>query len=95
MMGKQGKAYPEEYRRRMVELARAGLSPEKLSREFEPSAQAIRKWIKQSELDEGKRSDGLRTDEREELTRLRRENTRLKEERVIFSKAAAGWLREL
>jgi transposase len=45
-------------------------------------------------LDEGSRSDGLKTDEREELVRLQRENARLKEEREILSKAAAGFAQE-
>jgi transposase len=81
--------YPLEYRRRIIELARAGRKIEQLAREFEPSANAIRKWIKQAALDEGLRSDGLSTSEREELNRLRRENRILREEREILSKAAA------
>jgi transposase len=55
-------------------LARAGRSINELAREFEPSANAIRYWVKQAGLDEGLRSDGLTTDERAELNRLRREN---------------------
>jgi transposase len=61
---------------------------------FEPSAQAIRNWVKQAELDEGTRTDGLKTEEREELSRLRREIARLKEEREILSKAAAWFAQE-
>jgi transposase-like protein len=57
--------------------------------EFEASANAIRKWVKQAGLDEGLRSDGLTTTEREELNQLRRENRVLREEREILSKAAA------
>ena len=93
-MGKTRKAYPEKFREQMVRLVRSGRTAEELGREFEPSAQAIRNWAKQSELDEGKRTDGLKTDEREELTRLRRENARLKEEREILSKAAAWFAQE-
>jgi transposase len=78
----------------MVRLVRSGRSPEKLAREFEPSAQAIRNWVKQTEIDAGTRSDGLKTDEREELGRLRRENARLQEEREILSKAAAWFAQE-
>ncbi len=44
--------YPSEFRRQMVELARAGRSAEELAREFEPSAQAIRNWVAQAERDE-------------------------------------------
>jgi len=81
--------YPLEYRRRIVELARSGRKIDELAREFEPSANAIRIWVKQAELDEGLRSDGLTTAEREELKRLRPENRVLREEREILSKAAA------
>jgi transposase len=78
----------------MVELVRAGRTPEELSREFEPSPQSIRNWVRQAELDEGLRDDGLTTVEREELRRLRRENRRLREEREILKKATAWFARE-
>src|SRR5689334_9214302 len=85
--------YAPEYRRRIIELARAGRSINQLAREFEPSANAIRKWVKQAALDEGLRSDGLTTSEREELNRLRRENRVLREEREIWQKRRPGLLR--
>jgi transposase len=66
--------YAPEFRRQMVELVRAGRTPEQLAKEFEPSAQAIRNWVAQADRDEGRREDGLTTVEREELSRLRREN---------------------
>jgi len=78
----------------MVELVRVGRTPEELSREFEPSAQAIRNWVAQADRDEGRRGDGLTTLEREELRRLRRENRRLRQEREILAKAAAWFARE-
>jgi transposase len=78
----------------MVELVRAGRTPEELAREFEPTAQAIRNWVHQIEVDEGRREDGLTTSEREELRRLRRENRQLREEREILAKAAAWFARE-
>jgi transposase len=86
--------YPPEFRREMVELVRSGRSPQELSRQFEPSAGAIRNWVKQADLDEGRRSDGLTTDEREELRRLKRENRRLRLEQEILTKAAAWFARE-
>jgi transposase len=86
--------YPPEFRRQMVELVRSGRTPEELAREFEPSAGAIRNWVKQAELDEGHRSDGLTTEERQELRRLRRENKQLRLEREILKKAAAWFARE-
>jgi transposase len=93
-MGKRRKRYPIEFREQMVRLVRSGRSPEELAREFEPSPQSIRNWVAQAERDEGTRPDGLKTDEREELARLRRENARLKEEREILSKAAAWFAQE-
>jgi transposase len=86
--------YPEEFRRRMVELVRSGRNPEDLAREFEPTTQSIRNWVGQMDLDEGRRSDGLTSEEKEELTRLRRENRRLKIEQEILVKAAAWFARE-
>ncbi len=93
-MPKSKPPYPPEFRRRMVELVRAGQSPEALARKFEPSAQTIRNWVKQADLDEGRRSDGLTTEERDELVRLRRENRQLREEREILKKAAAWFAQE-
>ncbi len=83
-----------EYRRRMIELVRAGRRPEELAKEFEPTAQSIRNWVRQADLDEGRRHEGLTSDERQELTRLRRENRILREEREILSKAAAWFATE-
>jgi transposase len=78
----------------MVELVRAGRTPEALAREFEPSAGSIRKWVEQMDLDEGVRSDGLTSEEHRELRELRRENKQLKLEREILGKAAAWFARE-
>jgi len=75
-MTKRRKGYSEEFQQQMIRLVRSGRTLEELGREFEPSAQAIRNWVRQAELDEGKRTDGLKSDEREELVRLRRENAR-------------------
>jgi transposase len=77
-------SYPPEFRRRMIELVRSGRSPEVLSREFEPTAQSIRSWARQADLDDGKRTDGLTSEEHEELIRLRREVRTLREEREIL-----------
>ena len=93
-MPRPRKSYPPEFRRQLIELVRAGRSPESLAQEFEPSAQTIRTWVKQAERDAGQRTDGLTTPEREEITRLRRENRQLKLEREILSKATAWFARE-
>jgi transposase len=86
--------YPEDFRRKMIGLVQAGRSPEELAEEFEPTAQTIRNWVAQAERDAGKRQDGLTSDERVELTRLKRENRQLRLEREILSKAAAWFARE-
>ena len=93
-MAKKHLPYAPEFRRQMIELVRAGRTPEELAKEFEPSAQAIRNWVAQADRDEGRREDGLTTAERDELSRLRRENRQLKLEREILSKAAAWFARE-
>ena len=93
-MPKSRPPYPPEFRQRMVDLVRSGRKPEELSREFDPSAQAIRNWVRQTERDQGIRADGLTTEEREELRRLRRENKQLREEREILKKAAAWFAKE-
>jgi transposase len=87
-------AYPPEFRRQLLELIRAGRTPEELAEEFEPSAQTIRNWMAQAARDAGTRTDGLTTPEREELTRLRRELRQVKLEREILAKATAWFARE-
>jgi transposase len=66
-MGRKIARYADEFRLRMIELVRAGRSPESLAKEFEPSAQTIRNWVAQDDRDAGRRSDGLTSAEREEL----------------------------
>jgi transposase len=86
--------YPEEFRRRVVALARSGRSQRSLSEEFDVTGTTIRAWVRQADLDDGRREDGLTTSEKEEVARLRRENARLREERDILSKAAAWFAQE-
>ncbi len=93
-MPRTHQAYPEEFKKKLVALVREGRTPQELSRQFEPSAQAIRNWVVQADRDEGRREDGLTTNERQELQRLRRENDRLREEREILKKAAAWFAAE-
>lgn len=86
--------YPPELKMRMVELVRGGRNPGSLAREFEPSEQAIRNWVRQADLDEGRRNDGPTTDTLVELRRLRRDNKRLRTEREILRRAAAWFAGE-
>jgi transposase len=99
-MAKTHPPYAPEFRRQMVELVRAGRDPADLAREFEPSSQAIRNWVAQADRHDGRREAksaadaGLSAAEREELTRLRRENQQLRLERDILSRATAWFARE-
>ena len=89
-MPKTRPPYPPQLRARLIELTRSGRSPEELGRQFEPSGQTIRNWLRQADRDEGRREDGLTTEERAELRRLRRENKPLREERDILKKPRPG-----
>jgi transposase len=64
-----------------------------VARDIGVSYESLRHWVHQSDVDSGRR-DGLTTAEREELTRLRRENRRLQMERDLLKKAAAFFARE-
>jgi len=86
--------YPPEFRARIVELARAGRTPSSLAKEFGVTDMSIRNWLRQADLDAGRRSDGLTAEEKQELTRLRKEVARLREERDILEKATAWFARE-
>ena len=93
-MPRTHRPYPAEFRRRMVDLVRAGRTPESLGQEFEPTGQAIRNWVRQADRDEGLREDGLTTVDQEELRRLRQEIKQLRIEREILAKAATWFARE-
>ena len=87
-------AYPEDFRREAVELLRQGRSPGELSKALGVSPQTLRNWRRQAQLDHGERNDGVTSDERDELARLRRENTRLRQERDLLKRAAAFFAME-
>ena len=96
-MPKTRPPYSPEFRRQLVDLVRAGRSPEDLAREFEPTGQSIAAWVAAADKQEGRREEaipGLASSERDELARLRRENKQLRLERDILSKAAAWFARE-
>ena len=86
--------YPEEFRRDAVGLVRSGRSVPDVAAELGVSQGSLRNWVKLDQLDRQERDDGLTSDEREELRRLRRENARLKQEREILKRAAAFFARE-
>jgi transposase len=87
-------AYPPEFRREAVQMLRAGRAPRELAESLGVSQQTLRNWRRQDQLDRHERDDGLTSDEREELRRLRRENARLKQERDLLKRAAAFFAAE-
>jgi transposase len=93
-MANKAVRYTPEFKRQMVDLVRAGRTPAALAKEFGPTPWSISLWVRQDERDAGKGDGGLTSTEREELSRLRRENRKLKEEREILSKAAAWFATE-
>jgi transposase len=86
--------YASEFRREGVELYRRGGRPlAEVAHDLGIATGSLRSWVKQAGIDAGVR-DGLSSEEREELRRLRRENRLLREEREVLRKAAAFFARE-
>ena len=94
-MPKSRPPYPRQFREQAVRLAReSGKSRARIAKDLGISEQSLYTWMKQDELDSGKRSDGLTTEEHAEVRRLRREVRILREEREILRKAAAFFAKE-
>jgi len=86
--------HPPEFRRRAIDLARERTVPiGQLAGELGISESCLRNWMTRADIDEGHR-EGLTTEERAELVRLRRENRVLKMERDLLSRAAAFFATE-
>ncbi len=92
MSGKTDPPYPPEFRAEAVRLLRAGRRPEELGRELGVSTQSLSNWLRQAGLDEGRRKDGLTSEEREELGQLRRRVRTLELEKGNPKNSADGRL---
>ena len=87
--------YPPEFKAEAVRLVReGGRTISDVAQSLGVTTESLRQWLKQADLDAGRRSDGLTSDEREELRQLRRENQRLRQEKEILKRAAAFFAAE-
>jgi transposase len=86
--------YPPEFKAEAIRFAQSsGRSISQVAKELGVSGNSLRNWVRQAEIDRGERQ-GLTTEEREELKRLRKEVKILRQEREILKKAAAFFARE-
>ncbi|MGC4894543.1 transposase [Micromonospora sp. DT31] len=89
------RAFTPEFKAEIVEVCRRGdRSIVQVARDFDLTETAVRDWVKLADLDAGTRTDGLTSDERDELARLRRENRRLREDVDILKRATAFFATE-
>jgi len=87
--------HPPEFRHRAIELARLHEKPvSQIAQDLGISDSCLRGWMKQADLDEGRRADGLSTPERDELVQLRKELRVAKLENEILKRAAAYFAAE-
>jgi len=92
---KYSRPYPAEFRSEAVRLVReGGREVKEVAQSLGVSTESLRLWLKRTDLDAGLRKDGLTSEERKELVRLRRENRNLREDREILKKAAAFFATE-
>jgi transposase len=95
-MTRKRRTFSDEYKAEVVKLIEESeKSIAQVCRELDLTETAVRRWVAQSEVDAGRGATGVVTsEEREELRRLRRENTQLRMERDILKKATAFFARE-
>lgn len=88
------RSFTPEFKADIVERCLAGdRSIGQVASDFDLTETAVRSWVHQAEIDAGQR-DGLTSTEREELSRLRRENRRLQEDVDLLKRATAFFAKE-
>jgi len=88
------RSFTPEFKAEIVELCRHGdRTIGQVARDYDLTETAVREWVKQAQVDAGERP-GLTTEERQELSELRRENRRLREDNEVLKRATAFFARE-
>ena len=88
------RSFTPEFKAEIVELCRRGdRNIGQVAKDFDLTETNVRTWVKQAEIDQGERP-GLTTEERDELTKLRRENRSLREDVEILKRATAFFAKE-
>ena len=88
------RSFTPEFKPEIVELCQRGdRSIGQVARDFDLTETAVREWVRQADVDAGKR-DGLTSEEKAELAQLRKENRRLKEDVEILKRATAFFAKE-
>ena len=82
--------YTKAFKRQLVALVAQGRTPEQLSREYEPTSQTIRNWVREAQ----KQQPASELEKDRQIRDLKAENARLREEREILGKAAAWFAME-
>jgi transposase len=89
------RSFTPEFKAEIVAVCQQGdRTVAQVAKDFDLTETAVRLWLKQAEIDQGERSDGLTSDEKAELAALRRENRRLKEDVEILKRATAFFAKE-
>jgi transposase len=88
------KRFPSEFKRDVVTVARRGdLTVTEVAADFNVSAESVRRWMRQADIDDGVR-DGLTSSEQSEIVQLRRDKRRLEMENEILRRAAAYFAKD-
>ncbi len=89
------KKFPAEFKRDVVTVARRGdLNVTAVATDFGISPESVRRWMRQADIDDGLRDDGLTTAEQSEVVQLRRDKRRLEMENEILRRAAAYFAKD-
>ena len=89
------KAFPPEFRRDVVAVARKGdASLRQIAKDFGISESCLHRWLKQADIDDGVRRRALDASESAELRELKKRNRTLEQENEILRRAAAFFARE-